>query len=156
MATPSKEGGGTERIVTPVGLRMLWSIGVLLGTGTVFCLLGLVLTDPTDHGWAIGAYITGLVFATVGAFALSGLATRRRRILFEAESAAAELQRLQARFGYEDLDRGGLKLRLVFQMGTAVAYREALLGAEAYGQTLELDRALAEAEDVLAGLEERR
>lgn len=157
VAPPGKgEGRGDEQVPAPVGVRLLWSVGALLAVGAVICLFGLLLTDPTDHGWAIGSYVAGLVFAAAAALALGGLAARRRRVVFEAESAVTELRRLQARVEYEDLVRDDERLRLVFQLGKARLYREALLGAEAYAQALELDRALAETEDLLAARRERR
>lgn len=74
------EGGDAKQVIPPVGLRFLWSIGASLGVGALICLLGLLLTDPVAHEWAIGAYIGGLVFAAGAAILISQLAARRRRV----------------------------------------------------------------------------
>jgi hypothetical protein len=155
MAFPVREEHGEQgEVILPVGSRLLWGIGALLSVGALICLLGLALTDPADNQWAIDIYVAGLASAVTAAGAVSGLVARRRRSLFEAESAVVELQRLLGRLSYGDegLSSERPATRLSMQLEVVRGYRQALLSAEAFEQTLELDRAVAQAEDFLDGL----
>jgi hypothetical protein len=142
------ESDEVDQIATPVGARMLWTLATLLCVGIVVCVAGLILTD-SDREAAVGAYIAGLVVAAGVASLLAGLASRRRRVVFEAELAVAALNRIQARADREDLDRQTLRLRLAQGLEKARAFRGALISAEAYAQAADLDRTVTDAEDLL-------
>jgi hypothetical protein len=137
-----------ESAPSPIGLRQLWSVASVIVVGAVVCLLGLLLTDPAENGWAIGVYGGGLISAAFAAVAVGQLAARRRRTVVEAELVVADLERAVREFGLGEGEMGESR-ELRSGVGRARSFRSALLGAEAYDQARELDRAVATAQRLL-------
>jgi len=134
---------------------LLWTVVGVLGAGVVVCVIGLFLSSP-DRTWEVIIYAGGLLSATGTSFLVVGLFTRRRRVVFDAEGAIAELERLNRSLFRDEPPPKELRRELEDAVRRAERQRRTLIEAEALDQARDLIYAISTARDFLAKHPARR